>query len=90
MSNRVNYIKNQFCDSLCKTVVFTSRTQEQVLIWSSYVLVWTSLGPEHNIYFKKKVENSFFNIVFSKGGKAKKQQIKNQSNKDRRVDIHLK
>lgn len=70
-------------------MVFTIRTQEQVLTRSSYVLVCTSLGPEHNVYFKKKLKVLFLILYLVKEEKQKK-EIKNQSNEDRRVEIHLK
>lgn len=45
-------------------MMFTIRAQQQVLTWS-YVLAWTSLGPEHKIYIKKKKNlKFFFGLVF--------------------------
>lgn len=47
------------------------------------------LGPERNVYFKKKVKSSFLILYLGKGGKANK-QIKNQSKEDRRAQVHSK
>lgn len=70
--------------------MFTIRTQQQVLTWNSYVLAWTSLGPECNVYLKKKkVKSSFLILYLGEGGKANK-QIKNQSKEDRRAQVDSK
>lgn len=70
--------------------MFTIRTQQQVLTCSSYVLAWTRLGPESNVYLKKKKIKFFFFIFYlGKEGKANK-QIKNQSKEDRKGQVHSK
>lgn len=52
-------------------MVFTTRTQEQVLTQSSYVLVWTNLGPEYNVHFKKNLKVLFLILYLVKEEKQK-------------------